>query len=671
MGMTTRLGIDDVRPLISAGSVASKAVVGEVIPVTALVWREGHDAVSATLSAWAARTAATSSVTMQVDPDDQDRVHGVFTPGTQGTWYFRVDAWSDPIATWKNAVTKKMAAGQSAAELANDLQHGAELFSRAALQTPSDVVEPLFAAARDLEDESLDVDKRVQVALSEEVAGILHSHPLRDLLVEGAIHEVYVERRAALYNSWYELFPRSTGGWDKEGNPVHGTFDTTAKALERVADMGFDTVYFPPIHPIGKVHRKGKNNSVVAEPGDVGSPWAIQDHSTTHPDLGTMEDFQKLVSRAQELGLEVALDFALQASPDHPWASSHPEFFTVLPDGSIAYAENPPKKYQDIYPLNFDNAPEAIYHEIYETLMIWVEAGVSTFRVDNPHTKPANFWNWLITRVHATHPDVIFLAEAFTRAPRLFGLAKAGFSQSYTYFTWQTSKQELTQFGRMHVDQADICRPNLFVNTPDILHESLQTGGRAMFAIRAVLAATMSPLWGVYSGFELYEHTPVAPGSEEYLDSEKYELRPRDFAAAAASGDSLESYIRLLNQIRRDNPALQQLRTLRFHDTDNEAIIAYSKADPASGNVVLVVVNLDPRNAQEATVTVDMQAIGRHPGESYTVQDTITGSAYHWSERNFVRLEPLRDVAHVFVLPPADHALQEQLTWREVTDYRP
>lgn len=671
MGMTTRLGIDDVRPLISAGSVASKAVVGEVIPVTALVWREGHDAVSATLSAWAARTTATSSVTMHVDPDDQDRVHGVFTPGTQGTWYFRVDAWSDPIATWKNAVTKKMAAGQSAAELANDLQHGAELFSRAALQTPSDVVEPLFAAARDLEDESLDVDKRVQVALSEEVAGILHSHPLRDLLVEGSIHEVYVERRAALYNSWYELFPRSTGGWDKGGNPVHGTFDTTAKALERVADMGFDTVYFPPIHPIGKVHRKGKNNSVLAEPGDVGSPWAIQDHSTTHPDLGTMEDFQKLVSRAQELGLEVALDFALQASPDHPWASSHPEFFTVLPDGSIAYAENPPKKYQDIYPLNFDNAPEAIYHEIYETLMIWVEAGVSTFRVDNPHTKPANFWNWLITRVHATHPDVIFLAEAFTRAPRLFGLAKAGFSQSYTYFTWQTSKQELTQFGRMHVDQADICRPNLFVNTPDILHESLQTGGRAMFAIRAVLAATMSPLWGVYSGFELYEHTPVAPGSEEYLDSEKYELRPRDFAAAAASGDSLESYIRLLNQIRRDNPALQQLRTLRFHDTDNEAIIAYSKADPASGNVVLVVVNLDPRNAQEATVTVDMQAIGRHPGESYTVQDTITGSAYHWSERNFVRLEPLRDVAHVFVLPPADHALQEQLTWREVTDYRP
>ena len=671
MGMTTRLGIDDVRPLISAGSVASKAVVGEVIPVTALVWREGHDAVSATLSAWAARTTATSSVTMQVDPDDQDRVHGVFTPGTQGTWYFRVDAWSDPIATWKNAVTKKMAAEQSAAELANDLQHGAELFSRAALQTPSDVVEPLFAAARDLEDESLDVDKRVQVALSEEVAGILHSHPLRDLLVEGAIHEVYVERPAALYNSWYELFPRSTGGWDEEGNPVHGTFDTTAKALERVADMGFDTVYFPPIHPIGEVHRKGKNNSVVAEPGDVGSPWAIQDHSTTHPDLGTMEDFQKLVTRAQELGLEVALDFALQASPDHPWAKSHPEFFTVLPDGTIAYAENPPKKYQDIYPLNFDNAPDAIYHEIYETLMIWVEAGVSTFRVDNPHTKPANFWNWLITRVHATHPDVIFLAEAFTRAPRLFGLAKAGFSQSYTYFTWQTSKQELTQFGRMHVDQADICRPNLFVNTPDILHESLQTGGRAMFAIRAVLAATMSPLWGVYSGFELYEHTPVAPGSEEYLDSEKYELRPRDFAAAAASGDSLESYIRLLNQIRRDNPALQQLRTLRFHDTDNEAIIAYSKADPASGNVVLVVVNLDPRNAQEATVTVDMQAIGRHPGESYTVQDTITGSAYHWSERNFVRLEPLRDVAHVFVLPPADHALQEQLTWRVVSDYRP
>ncbi|MDO5032876.1 maltotransferase domain-containing protein [Corynebacterium sp.] len=668
--MTTRLGIDDVRPSI-AGNLATKAVVGEVIPVTALVWREGHDAVAATLSVWNTESPAVSSSTMSVDPQDPDRVHGVFSPATMGRWFFRIDAWSDPISTWRNAVTKKMEAGQGVEELRNDLLHGSELFDKAAMQSPTDHAGPLMQAATELADEQMDVDKRVRTALSPEVADILHHHPLRELLVEGEIHEVYVERREALYNSWYELFPRSTGGWDEEGNPVHGTFKTTAAALQRVADMGFDTVYFPPIHPIGKVHRKGKNNSVVAEPGDVGSPWAIQDHHATHPELGTMEDFRELVAHANELGLEVALDLALQASPDHPWATSNPEFFTVLADGTIAYAENPPKKYQDIYPLNFDNDPEGIYAEIYRVVMRWVDAGVHTFRVDNPHTKPANFWAWLIAKVHVTHPEVIFLAEAFTRAPRLFGLAKAGFTQSYTYFTWQTSKHELTEFAQMHVEQADICRPNLFVNTPDILHESLQTGGRAMFAIRAALAATLSPLWGVYSGFELYEHQAVAPGSEEYLDSEKYELRPRDFQAAVNSGDSLEAFIRLLNMIRRDNPALQQLRNLHFHQVDNEAIMAYSKADPATGNVILAVVNLDPRNAQEATVTVDMSAIGREPGDVYVVHDAITGAAYQWSERNFVRLEPMRDVAHLFVLPPADPHRLEQLAWRHVADYRP
>ncbi|HFG8933719.1 TPA: maltotransferase domain-containing protein [Corynebacterium striatum] len=667
--MTTRLAIDDVRPSLS-GSVPSKAVVDEVIPVTALVWREGHDAVAATLSVWNSDSPAVSSVTMDFDSVNPDRVHGVFTPATPGRWFFRVDAWSDPMATWRNAITKKMEAGQSAQELSNDLLHGTELFERASLQSPTDKAALLIDAARALSDESLDPTERVQLALSEETTKLLHTHPLRDLLVEGEIHEVLVERREALFNSWYELFPRSTGGWDEDGQPVHGTFKTTQKALERVAEMGFDTVYFPPIHPIGEVHRKGKNNSVVAEPDDVGSPWAIQDHSATHPQLGTMEDFKELVARAKELGLEVALDLALQASPDHPWAQTNPEFFTVLPDGTIAYAENPPKKYQDIYPLNFDNDPDVIYNEIFRVVMLWVDAGVTTFRVDNPHTKPANFWNWLISKVHVTHPEVIFLAEAFTRVPRLFGLAKAGFTQSYTYFTWQTSKYELTEFAKMHVEQADICRPNLFVNTPDILHESLQTGGRAMFAIRAVLAATLSPLWGVYSGYELYEHEAVAPGSEEYLDSEKYELRPRDFQAALKKGASLEAYIRLLNLIRRENPALQQLRNLKFHNADNENIIAYSKADPATGNVVLAVVNLDPRNAQEATVTVDMEAIGRADGDVYTVHDAITGAAYNWSNRNFVRLEPMRDVAHVFVLPQADSHSLNRLAWRDVDDYR-
>ena len=669
---TTRLGIDDVRPTISGGTVPAKAVVGEVIPVSALVWREGHDAVAATLTVWpSAEPHATTSTTMSVDPEDQDRVHGVFAPDRQGLWSFRVDAWSDPMATWRNAVEKKLAAGQDADELSNDLAHGARIFSDAAVVLPSALARPLLRASADLADTTKPLRARVEQAFSQQVAEVLAEHPLRQLVVQGPVLQVYVERNAALFNSWYELFPRSTGGWDEDGRPVHGTFATTAAALSRVADMGFDTVYFPPIHPIGEVHRKGRNNTLVVEDGDVGSPWAIADHNATHPQLGTMADFEQLVAHARSLGLEIALDLALQASPDHPWASSHPEFFTVLADGTIAYAENPPKKYQDIYPLNFDNAPEAIYHEIYEMVMRWVNAGVRTFRVDNPHTKPTNFWTWLITKVHSTDPDVIFLAEAFTRPARLFGLAKAGFSQSYTYFTWQTSKRELTEFAQLHVDQADICRPNIFVNTPDILHESLQTGGRAMFAIRAALAATLSPAWGVYSGYELYEHQAVAPGSEEYLDSEKYELRPRDFAAAAARGDSLENFIRLLNIIRRENPALQQLRSLTFHETDNDKIIAYSKADASSGNVVLVVINLDPRSPQEATVSVNLDAIGVEAGELYQVNDAITGASYAWAERNFVRLEPMRDVAHIFILPTVAAPRREQLAWRSIHDYRP
>lgn len=664
-----RLGIDDVRPVISGGKLPSKGTVGEVIPVTALVWREGHDAIAATLSVWNAEASTVSSTTMDFDPVNPDRVHAVFTPATPGRWFFRVDAWSDVMATWRNAVTKKMDAGQSEQELANDLSHGADLFTRAALQTPTDQAGPLFAAAKALASDA-PFTERVAPAFSPEVTEILEHHPLRELITEGEIYEVDVERAKARYSSWYELFPRSTGGWDADGNPVHGTFETTKRALPRVAEMGFDTVYFPPIHPIGEVHRKGRNNAVTAQPGDVGSPWAIQDHTTTHPELGTMEDFKDLLSYAESLGLEVALDLALQCAPDHPWAQSNPEFFTVLDDGTIAYAENPPKKYQDIYPLNFDNDPDGIYEAIYDMVMIWVNAGVKTFRVDNPHTKPANFWAWLIAKVHATHPDIIFLAEAFTRAPRLLGLAKAGFSQSYSYFTWQTSKYDLTEFVQHHLEQADICRPNMFVNTPDILHESLQTGGRAMFAIRATLAATLSPLWGVYSGFELYEHEAVKPGSEEYLDSEKYELRPRDFQAALNSGDSLEPYIGMLNRIRRENPALQQLRALTFHDVDNENVMAYSKADAATGNVVLTVVNLDPRNTQEATVHINYAAIGQDEGTSFEVHDKISGKTFTWGPHNFVRLAPQGDVAHVLVLPTVAEDRRTQLAWRPQDTYR-
>ena len=671
--MTGRLGIDDVRPQVSGRLFPAKAVVGEVVPVTALAWREGHDAIAATLNV-SPPDGETAAIHMTTDPDNQDRVHGVFVPDSPGIWTFRVDAWSDPFATWRNAVTKKMDAGQSAAELANDLAHGAELFDRAAAEVPASVSGVLVDAATALRRTDGDLNERVRIALSDVVTAVLHDHPLRELLTHGPICEVKVERRDALVNSWYELFPRSTGGRDEQGNPVHGTFATTAQALDRVAAMGFDTVYFPPIHPIGEVNRKGRNNTLTPEPHDVGSPWAIGSreggHDAIHPELGSVEDFRALLDRAGELGLEVALDLALQAAPDHPWATEHRDFFTELADGTIAYAENPPKKYQDIYPLNFDNNPTAIYDEVHRVVKYWADLGVRTFRVDNPHTKPANFWQWLIARIHETDPDVIFLAEAFTRPARLYGLAKLGFSQSYTYFTWKTTKEELTEFATEIRDAADYSRPNLFVNTPDILHESLQTGGRAMFAVRATLAATMSPLWGVYSGYELYEHEPVAEGSEEYLDSEKYELRPRDFEAALESGDSLEPYLALLNHIRRENPALQQLRNLRFHEADNDQILAYSKVDPVTGNTVLVVVNLDSHNTQAATVTLDLEAIGQHPGATFPVHDAVTGATWTWGESNFVRLTPELDVAHVLVLPNVSTDRREPLAWREVTDYR-
>lgn len=670
--MIGRLAVEDVRPLVAGGARPSKAVVGEYIPVSALVWREGHDAISASLVI-TAPNARTARVTMVRDANDQDRVHSAFVPDQTGTWTFQVEAWSDPMATWRNAVIKKTDAGQEADELANDIAHGIELFKAAAAQV-SDAKEKkvlVDAATALASDEPL--RKRLAPALSTQVREVLAHYPLRELVTKGMIHEVHVERSKALFSSWYELFPRSTGGFDSEGRPLHGTFATTAKALERVANMGFDTVYFPPIHPIGEINRKGRNNTLNARPGDVGSPWAIGSkdggHDAVEPKLGTIKDFQALLARAEELGLEVALDLALQAAPDHPWAKAHPEFFTVLADGSIAYAENPPKKYQDIYPLNFDNAPQAIYQEILRVVKFWVDLGVRTFRVDNPHTKPTNFWAWLIAEVHKTDPDVLFLAEAFTRPARLYGLAKAGFSQSYTYFTWKTTKEELTEFGTEIAKMADVSRPNLFVNTPDILHESLQYGGRAMFAIRATLAATLSPLWGVYSGYELYEHIAVAAGSEEYLDSEKYELRPRDFEQALADGDSLEPYISALNTMRREHPALQQLRTIVFHPTSNDQLLAYSKVDPLSGNHVLVVINLDPNYTQEGTVDLDYARFGYTPGEALPADDLVTGRHFPWNERTFVRLSPLADVAHVLSLPDITAEAAATLAQRVDVDY--
>ncbi|GAA1861838.1 DUF3416 domain-containing protein [Pseudonocardia ailaonensis] len=651
--MTGRLGIDDVTPAVGDGRHPSKAVVGEILPVRATVWREGHDAVAANV-VWKRLGSREAAEHVRMTPDGvgTDRFVATVAADEPGLWTFRVDAWSDPWATWRHAVTAKMRAGQSADELANDLESGARLLQRVG-RRPSERPnrDLLLGAAHALRDTALPLHARVAPALFPAVHTIMTERPVRELITRGRTQQVYVDRDRALFGSWYEFFPRSTGGRDETGRAVHGSFVTAAKELDRVAAMNFDVVYLPPIHPVGRVHRKGRNNSVHAESGDVGSPWAIGSadggHDAIDPELGTLEDFDSFVARARDLGLEIALDFALQCAPDHPWVEAHPEWFTVLPDGTIAYAENPPKKYQDIYPINFDNDPAGLYAEALRVVLHWVEHGVRIFRVDNPHTKPPNFWHWLIWQVKARYPDVLFLAEAFTRPARMFGLARLGFTQSYTYFTWRTEKEELTEFALMHAERADEARPNLFVNTPDILHESLQTGGPAMFAIRAVLASTMSPTWGVYAGFELFEGTAVKAGSEEYLDSEKYELRPRDFQAAVNEGRSLEPFIGRLNEIRRGHAALQQIREIHFHETDNDEILAYSKKDPATGDTIIIVVTLNSFDMREGFVRLDMPELGLDWTDSLEVTDELTGETFHWAERNFVRLQPWENVAHI------------------------
>ena len=690
--MPGRIEIDDVAPVVSGGTYPAKAVVGEVLPVSATVWREGHDAVAATLvvrylgrdypqvghsparrvTTPEGTAAAAGRVKPALHPMSQGRTpdvfHGQFVPDQVGLWTFRVDGWGDPITSWRHAVTAKLDAGQGADELDNDLLTGAALLERAAAGVPRAQRAPLLDAAAQLRQPG-DPGTRAALALSQPLTALLHRFPLRDLLTRGHSYGVWVDRPLARCSAWYEMFPRSTGGRDAKGAPVHGTFATAAADLPRIAGMGFNVVYLPPIHPIGTVHRKGPNNNVTAERGDVGSPWAIGSaeggHDAVHSDLGSVDDFDEFVAAAAGLGVEVALDLALQCAPDHPWATEHRQWFTELPDGTIAYAENPPKKYQDIYPLNFDNDPDGLYDEVLRVVRYWIGHGVKIFRVDNPHTKPAEFWAWLISQVKATDPDVLFLSEAFTRPARLYGLAKLGFTQSYSYFTWRTAKWELEEFGRQIAEHADYARPNLFVNTPDILHESLQHGGPGMFAIRAALAATMGTSWGVYSGYELFENTPLRPGSEEYLDSEKYELRPRDFAGALNRAHSLEPFLTRLNEIRRDHPALCQLRTIRFHAVDNEALLAYSKFDPGTGDTVLVIVTLNPFGAEQGTVWLDMGALGMQTYDRFRVRDEITGEEYQWGQSNFVRLEPAHAVAHILTMPPVPAEQRAPLLRRE------
>jgi len=651
-----RIPVLDVRPCVDAGARPAKAVVDEEFTVTATVFREGHDAVNASVVLTDPTGAEQVQPMVCTNPGLNTWAARVSAP-TAGWWTYRVEGWSDPYGTWEHDATIKV---QADVDTELMLEEGALVLERALDEVRRTAAQQavLSDAVLGLRDTTRPAAVRLKAGTDGSVERELAARPLREYVSPSTDLPLLVERELALSGAWYELFPRSEGATydEKEHRWTTGTLRTAAQRLPAVAAMGFDVVYLTPVHPIGQAAKKGPNNTLDARPEDPGSPYAIGSadggHDAIHPDLGTFEDFDAFVAESRRLGMEVAMDLARQCSPDHPWVKTHHEWFTTRADGTIAYAENPPKKYQDIYPLNFDNDPEGIYAAVRAVVQVWIDHGVTLFRVDNPHTKPVEFWQWLIADVAKQHPEVIWLAEAFTQPAMMHTLSKIGFTQSYTYFTWRTAKWELEEYGRELVAAADYMRPNFFVNTPDILHASLQHGGPPMFRIRAVLAALMSPSWGVYSGYELFEHLPVREGSEEYLDSEKYQLRPRDYDRAIREGRSLAPYLAHLNRLRNAHPALQQLRNLRFHHVDNENLLAFSKRDDETGDTVIVVVALNPYSVQQGITSLDMPALGLDWNDRMVVHDEMGGgtSDYEWGQVNFVRLDPHVEPAHVLVV---------------------
>ncbi|HUR50534.1 MAG TPA: alpha-1,4-glucan--maltose-1-phosphate maltosyltransferase [Mycobacteriales bacterium] len=642
-----RIVITEVGPVVSCGAYPAKAVTGERVEVAATVFREGHDAVAADVVVM--RPDGTALPSLPMTPGWDDRWTASFVPDAEGDWSFAVQGWSDPLGTWWHDAPLKVDAG---VDVELTLEEGAVLYERACAGLPADLQPLVGRAVQALRAEGPAGD-RLTAALDEPVVQLLRGHPVRDLVTTSAPLPLRVDRPRALYGAWYELFPRSEGATSRKP----GTLRTAAKRLPAVARMGFDVVYLPPVHPIGRVNRKGPNNSLDAGPGDPGSPWAIGSveggHDALHPDLGTLEDFDAFVAKAQSLGMEVALDLALQCAPDHPWVAEHPQWFRHRLDGTIAYAENPPKKYQDIYPLDFDTDRAGITDEVERVLRHWMAHGVRVFRVDNPHTKPLDFWEDLLARIRRTDPDVVFLSEAFTKPAMMHELGRLGFHQSYTYFTWRTGKEELQDYVRELAGAARWMRPNFFVNTPDILHAYLQQGGPPAFKVRATLAALLSPSWGVYAGYELCEHEAVRPGSEEYLDSEKYQVKRRDWRDAP-----LTPYLTALNRFRRAHPALHWLTNVTFHDVDHSDVMAWSKRD--GDDVVLVVVNLDPRSAHEATVHLDLPALGLGPDDRALVTDALTGQSWTWGRAAYVRLDPSQEPAHVLSVKRAHPVEQGQ-----------
>ncbi len=640
-----RIPITKVSPVVEGGAYPAKAVVDELLPVTARVFREGHDAVGANVVLTSPEGTESSTRMRQVEPWGLDIWEAWVRPDAEGDWTFRVEAWSDPWGTWLHNAEAKLPVGQDVALVCLEVQRVLGRGEAQATEDGSAVDAALLKATSAMLIPARQPQELLETLSQSGVRRAMTEHAPRDFVTRTVEYPLRVDRERALFSAWYEFFPRSQGAHEEGDAWVSGTFDSSHERLEAAAAMGFDIVYVPPIHPIGVSHRKGRNNTLTPAPSDPGSPWAIGNadggHDTIHPDLGDMAAFERFVAKAKELGLEVALDFALQASPDHPWVTEHPEWFTTRLDGTIAYAENPPKKYQDIFPINFDSDPDGIYAESLRLLRFWADKGVTVFRVDNPHTKPVQFWGWIMRQMHESHPHVVFLAEAFTRPEMMHALGKVGFHQSYTYFTWRNTKEELEEYlHELSVEMAPFYRPSFWVNTPDINPAFLHSGAPSAFAIRAVLAATMSPSWGVYSGFELYEHEPLRQGGEEYLNSEKFEYRPRDFKAPG----NLSILIGTLNAIRHRHHALHGLRTIRFHPTNHPEIIAFTKMD--GEDRILVVCSLNPHATVEGEVFLDLRALGLPLESLIQVDDEITGSSFMWGSTGFVRLAP-SNPAHV------------------------
>jgi starch synthase (maltosyl-transferring) len=581
--MAPRIQIQNITPLVDCGRYPVKACVGDAVRVEATIFRDGHEVLGAALRT--KRPGATRWQEAAMDDLGNDRWAATFAPDSCGRWSYRVEGWVDPVRSFQWELRRKVEGGQK--DLSSELAEGALLLGR----------------------ERVTVDE----ALRAEPGDRLERTASETLRVD-------VDTPLARFGAWYELFPRSWGG-----------FEGVEALLPRFAELGFDVLYLPPIHPVGRTNRKGPNNTLTAGPDDPGSPWAIGaeegGHTAVNPELGTIEDFERLVVAAREQGIEIALDYAIQCSPDHPWLKEHPEWFHRRPDGTLKYAENPPKRYQDIYNVNFDSEDrEGLWNALRDVMLFWIDRGVRVFRVDNPHTKPVSFWEWLIGEVRAREPELVLLSEAFTRPAMMTTLGKVGFQQSYTYFTWKNTRAELQELTAQLLEWTPFLRPNFFTNTPDILHEYLQRGGRPAFEARLVLAATLSPSYGIYSGFESFENVPAAAGSEEYLDSEKYERKQRSL-----DGELLP-LVQRLNRIRREHAAFQRFENLRWLGTENEQLVAYAKDD------VLVVVNLDPRHPQEGVAIVPA-ALGLPP--AFTVRDLLADSDFHWRiGRNYVRLDP-------------------------------